>query len=419
VADSIKQAASTIAHDMVSFYTGDSPGDIPGTLPEPYYWWEAGAMFGALIDYWYYTGDSTYNDITTEALLFQVGPLENYLPPNQTKTEGNDDQCFWALSAMAAAEANFQNPRKGRSQWLSVAETVFNSQAARWDTSACGGGLRWQIYPFNKGYDYKNSVTNGCFFNLGARLARYTGNETYAEWADKVWDWMTSTGLINHKHYVFDGIDTKKCEIVNHMQWTYNAGAILLGAANMYNHSNGSDLWGSRTWKLVEGLDVFFKQNVMEEILCEPAHNCDVDQLSFKSHLSRWMGATPKIAPFTFDRIMSYLGPSAVAAAKQCSGGPSGNMCGASWTSESGWDGTTGVGQQMAALEVIQSNLLDQVAGPVTGSTGGTSKGGALSNEKTRTGFISPVLAGDRAGAGILTTVVILMYLGGLWFIIV
>ena len=59
--DSIKTAASTIAHGMMSYYTGNLTGGTPGLLPQPYYWWEAGAMFGSLIDYWYYTGDSTYN----------------------------------------------------------------------------------------------------------------------------------------------------------------------------------------------------------------------------------------------------------------------------------------------------------------------------------------------------------------------
>jgi hypothetical protein len=30
-------------------------------------------------DYWHYTGDSTYNAITSQALLFQTGPDDNYL----------------------------------------------------------------------------------------------------------------------------------------------------------------------------------------------------------------------------------------------------------------------------------------------------------------------------------------------------
>ena len=73
---------------MVQYYTGNNTGDVPGNLPSPYYWWEAGAMFGSLVDYWYYTGDTSYNEITTQALLFQVGPNNDFMPPNQTKTEG-------------------------------------------------------------------------------------------------------------------------------------------------------------------------------------------------------------------------------------------------------------------------------------------------------------------------------------------
>ena len=70
---------------MTSFYTGNNTGDVPGNLPDPYYWWQAGAMFGILVEYWYYTKDDSYNEITTQALLFQVGPDEDYMPPNQTK----------------------------------------------------------------------------------------------------------------------------------------------------------------------------------------------------------------------------------------------------------------------------------------------------------------------------------------------
>ena len=41
---SIKKAASAIAYDMMSEYTGNRTGDTPGNLPDPYYWWECGAM---------------------------------------------------------------------------------------------------------------------------------------------------------------------------------------------------------------------------------------------------------------------------------------------------------------------------------------------------------------------------------------
>jgi mannan endo-1,6-alpha-mannosidase len=235
--DSIKNAASTIAFDMMSYYTGNQTGGVPGNLPQPYYWWEAGAMLGTMIDYWYYTGDTSYNEVTSQALLFQVGPNNDYMPPNQTKTEGNDDQGFWGLAAMSAAELNYPNPPSNEPQWLALAQAVFNTQAARWDTTSCGGGLKWQIFTFNNGYNYKNSISNGCFFNLGARLAKYTDNATYAEWASKTWDWVSTIGLLDNEYKIYDGTDDNlNCTQINGIQWTYNAGVYLLGAATMYNY---------------------------------------------------------------------------------------------------------------------------------------------------------------------------------------
>jgi Glycosyl hydrolase family 76 len=144
----------------------------------------------AFIDYWRYTGDDSFNDIVTQSLLWQVGPNWDYMPPNQTSSEGNDDHGFWGFAVMTAAEANYPNPPAGQPQWLALSQAVFNSMAANWDNNTCGGGLRWQIFPFNKGYNYKNSISNGCLFHMAARLARYTGNATYATWAHTVFDWM-------------------------------------------------------------------------------------------------------------------------------------------------------------------------------------------------------------------------------------
>ena len=72
-----------------------------------------------MIDYWARTGDTSYNgtqsrkssqnvicalvltlpDVVSEAMQFQVGENDDYMPVNQTKNEGNDDQGFWAMAA--------------------------------------------------------------------------------------------------------------------------------------------------------------------------------------------------------------------------------------------------------------------------------------------------------------------------------
>jgi hypothetical protein len=235
--DSIKSAASTIAYGMMSYYTGNLTGQNTGNMPSPYYWWEAGAAFGTMVEYWYYTNDTSYNPTIEQALISQVGPDDNFMPPNQTKTEGNDDQGFWGMAAMSAAEVNFPNPPADQPQWLALAQAVFNTMAARWDTTTCGGGLRWQIYSFNTGYDYKNSIANGCFFNIAARLARYTGNATYADWAEKTFNWVYDIGLMSEQYQVYDGTsDTQNCTSVDKLQFSYNQGIYLFGAAIMYNY---------------------------------------------------------------------------------------------------------------------------------------------------------------------------------------
>lgn len=165
------------------------------------------------------------------------------MPANQTKDEGNDDQVFWAFTAMTAAELGFPDPTGDDApSWLSLAQAVFNEQAARWDTGTCGGGLRWQIYDFNSGYDYSNTIANLGFFQLAARLARYTSNETYTEWAEKEWDWFTDSVLWDNSSYsVYDGTSiTQNCTQADHTQWSYNYATGIAGLAYMYNHVRDS-----------------------------------------------------------------------------------------------------------------------------------------------------------------------------------
>lgn len=198
-------------------------------------------MFGEMVEYWYYTGDTTYNDVVSAAIQSQTGPDDDFMPANQTKDEGNDDQVFWAFAAMSAAELGFPDPTDTSDpSWLSLAQAVFNEQAARWDSATCGGGLRWQIYSFNAGYNYKNAVANFGFFQLAARLARYTGNATYVDWAEKQWEWCTSSVLYDNATYaIFDGTtitDENTCPNADHTQWSYNYAIAIGGLAYMYNH---------------------------------------------------------------------------------------------------------------------------------------------------------------------------------------
>lgn len=192
-------------------------------------------MFGSFIDYWHYTGDDQYNKITSQAMIHQIGEPKAYMPPNQTKTLGNDDQAFWGMTAMSAAENKFPDV-DGQMSWLSLAIAVFNTQAPRWNKNTCGGGLNWQIFQFNNGFDYKNTISNGAFFNIAARLAKYTQNQTYVEWATRAWEWEMGIHLISDDYHFFDGSSERQnCTEINKIQWTYNAGIHMAGAAALWN----------------------------------------------------------------------------------------------------------------------------------------------------------------------------------------
>lgn len=68
-------------------YNGTKAGQPIGLYGEPYNWWESGAVWSGLIDYQVYTSDDQFSNTIQQALLAQVGPSNDYRPPNQTKTE--------------------------------------------------------------------------------------------------------------------------------------------------------------------------------------------------------------------------------------------------------------------------------------------------------------------------------------------
>ncbi|KAK3321945.1 glycosyl hydrolase family 76-domain-containing protein [Apodospora peruviana] len=425
-ADSMRAGAKILAKNLMAYYHGEEYGQtlgiLPGPPPEgPYYWWEAGAMWGTMVDYWHYTGDDTYNQLATNAMIWQAGaPQNSFMPPNWTASLGNDDQAFWGMAAMLAAEVNFPNPPEDQPQWLELAQAVFNTQAApdRHDES-CNGGLHWQIPISNGGYNYKNTIANACFFNIGARLARYTDNQTYHDWADRTWDWMEGVGYIADDFNVYDGGNVEKnCTDINKAQFSANAAILIHGAAMMYNYTKAAK-WEARVLGLLnQTIEIFFPNGIMIERGCELEDKmiCNTDQHSFKGYMHRAMATAAQLYPKAHNPIMSVLKTSTEAAVKNCL--PDGT-CGFRWTTDS-YDGDVDngpAGQVMSALAAVTTMLLDKqsIGAPVTNSTGGTSKGDP--NAGSVPGILSsapPATTGEKAGAGILTAAILAVTMGAL-----
>lgn len=422
---SVNDGLSLIAKGLMDYYHGNDTGQTPGMFTNPYYWWEAGAAWGSMLDYWFYTGDETYNEVLKSSLQFQVGQDWDYMPSNQTTTEGNDDQGFWGITVMAAAEKNFSNPGPDRPSWAYLAQAVFNTMADRWDPSHCGGGLRWQIFTWNNGYNYKNAVSNGCFFMLASRLARYTGNQTYVEWAERIWDWMVEVKFINTDHeywMIYDGasLDTN-CTETDTLEWTYNSGLFLAGTAFMYNHTNDS-VWLDRATHIWTRSRVFFlgDSKIMYEAACQPSNACDTNQRSFKGIFSRFLGLTCLMAPSLSAEIQQYLTSTSEFVLKSCTGGTDGHTCGLDWSNNS-WDGVYGLGEQMSALEALQNRLVWTKPGPLSVGSGATSQqngsAGASTTHKFGTGALK-ITRKDRIAATLITVIILVLLIVTTWWII-
>jgi hypothetical protein len=350
---------------------------------------------------------------------------------------------------MSAAEYNFPAPPDDKPDWLAITQSVFNQFTQRFEKEVrdgnCGGGMRWQMYPWLKGFTYKNTAANGALFHLGARLAMFTKDDQYSKWAEKSFDWMFDSPLIGDNYEVYDGTSMTTdppCAEADKTPWTYNYGMMISGAAyvslvhpfsfqslprQMYNYTNGAEKWRKALDGFLKNTDMFYpkeKNSVMTEV-CEEKELCNEDQESFKAYLARWLAVTVQLAPYTREKIMPRLQTSAKGAAQTCTGASergAGNFaCGMRWW-KTGFDGIKGLGQQISALNILTVLLVDTVPPPYTSKTGGTSKGnpdlGKGSEDSNIPDFFEPISTADRAGASILTVLVVGFWVGGAWWLL-
>lgn len=196
---------------------------------------------------------------------------------------------------------------------------------------------------------------------------------------------MAHIGLISEPEYkVFDGVGISNCESVNRIQWS--AGTYLIGAVYMWNITKDPK-WRERIEEWMRGVSVFLAQpgKILYQAVVSRQLHCNVDQRSFSTG-----GA------FLYAAAHEALATSAEAAALTCRGGDDRLQCGHSWLPSS-FDGDLGLGNQMSALEVIQSLLAKPNNVPVTNSTGGTSKGDPVAGSSGNRSPVSPVRARTTA----------------------
>lgn len=227
-------------------------------------WWQAGNALETTIDYSRITNTKTYHNL-----------INNTFEKNKGSKFINewfyDDDGWWALTWIKAYDLT------GETRYLDMAKTIFNDMKQGWD-STCGGGIWWK-----KKRIYKNAITNELFLSVAARLHLRTkgdsGPGSYLDWAQRTWNWFKSSGMINSKNLVNDGLNDA-CQNNGKTVWTYNQGVILGGLVDLYKATNDRSLIVQAQAIADAAIKKLAPKGILQEP-CEPS-SCGDDGPQFK-----------------------------------------------------------------------------------------------------------------------------------------
>lgn len=159
---------------------------------------------------------------------------------------------------------------------------------------------------------------------------------------------------------------------------------------------------------------------ILSDITCEPVDKCNRNEILFKAFYSTWLAFMSTIVPDTLQLVLPRLQTSATAAAKTCTGGSDGTLCGIAWYTQT-FD-TPGLEQEVAVLGGLTAAMVNfDQRPPFTAHTGGKSIGNPAAGTNSTTGappVLESITTGDRAGAGVLTVIFVAGWSTGLWWMV-
>jgi predicted alpha-1,6-mannanase (GH76 family) len=229
-------------------------------------WWNAANAITVLVNYSAVSGSTDYLPAieNTFSLNSRQGFLNSFY----------DDEGWWALAWVRAYDLT-QNP-----DYLNMASSIFDDMTGGWD-DVCGGGIWW-----SKDRTYKNAIANELFLSVAAHLAnRVTDPDlqaSYADWADREWQWFLQSGMINAQNLINDGLTRDgTCRNNGQTTWTYNQGVILGGLVELYQQSQDPSLpQAAQDIALAAINGLSDSCGILHDYHCEP--QCGADTVQFK-----------------------------------------------------------------------------------------------------------------------------------------
>ena len=229
-------------------------------------WWNSANAITVLVDYARVSKSTLYNPVFANTFFTAQKTNPGFL------NKYYDDEGWWALAWIDAYDLTRST------NYLSMAESIFNDMTGAWDET-CGGGIWW-----SKGRNYKNAIANELFLSVAAHLSNRTSGSTrseYQAWANREWKWFQASGMINAKSLINDGLEKGGgCTNNGRTTWTYNQGVVLgglveLGKADHDTHltMTAQKVAGAAITYLVDGNGILHDP-------CEP--KCGADAVQFK-----------------------------------------------------------------------------------------------------------------------------------------
>lgn len=194
-----------------------------GLYAAPSGWWNSANSITVLINYERVSSDLSYYSVLSNTFTAAQKSHVNFI------NDYYDDDGWWALAWIDAYDLT------GNTAYLAMAQSIFSAMRGGWDTATCGGGEWWST-----ARTYKNAIANELFLTVAAKLAnRTTGSTsvTYLAWAHQEWTWFRSSGMINSKNLVNDGVNSTNpnaCTSNGQTTWSYNQGVILGGLVELF-----------------------------------------------------------------------------------------------------------------------------------------------------------------------------------------
>lgn len=186
-----------------------------------HYWPQAHAL-DVLIDAYQRTDDASYLNHINQ--WFEGVKVQN---GNSFKNDFYDDMEWNALAILRAYQVT------GDQKFKEAVLQIWDYIKVGWNENA-GGGISWK-----KGQEYsKNACSNGPACILAARLYQEFGDESYKEWALKIYNWEKSTLFNSNNGMVYDNINSLTGEIQKDWIFTYNEGTFVGSAVELYRILN-------------------------------------------------------------------------------------------------------------------------------------------------------------------------------------